>query len=70
MNLLDAFTFEIRDVRSGELVRVLSDVDVARVTGADVVDVGAALEWYSEIGVPDAFEPQFIVKRIPITGRA
>jgi hypothetical protein len=72
MNMLDGFAFEIRNVRSGELSYALSDADVARMTGVDVVEIGSMLEFAPvvSVGPIGALQPQFVFTRVPLAGRA
>lgn len=69
MEILDFFAFDVRNVASGVVTRVLTVEKAAELTGDDVIDLGAALEWYSVVCVPDSFAPRFEVSRVPVEGR-
>lgn len=72
MDILDGFSFEVRDTVSGDVKNVLTVEEVAALVGDDVIDLGAALEWYSQVAVPPADDgsARFLVTRIPVAGRA
>lgn len=69
MNILDYFAFDVLEIATGRTTRVLTEEDAARICGADVDDVGAALEWYSTVCWPDSFLPTHEITRIEINGR-